>query len=103
MLVDREYFCVEKIAVHGSRTGGSMTGADEFLGQEDSGLAYLFAAAGSGRITALNPAEFGPVHLPSRGLIAVPASSPEWQIEDDGGLELIRITPRFPAAGPGAR
>jgi mannose-6-phosphate isomerase len=103
VLVDREYFCVEKIAVHESRTGDSMTGADEFLGYEDSGLAYLFAAAGTGRITALNPAEFEPVQLPSRGLVAVPASSSAWQIEDGGGLELIRITPRFPAAGMGSR
>src|SRR5271170_7300085 len=46
VLVEREYFCVEKIAIEGSRTGASMVGADEFTGQGDSGLAYLFASAG---------------------------------------------------------
>src|SRR5580704_12736809 len=30
VLVDREYFCVEKIAVEGSRSGASMIDADEF-------------------------------------------------------------------------
>jgi mannose-6-phosphate isomerase len=97
VLVDREYFCVEKIAVEGSRSGASMIDADEFTGEGDSGLAYLFAAAGSGRITALDSTGFEAVDLPSRGLVAVPASSPTWQIEDLGSLELIRITPRFPS------
>jgi mannose-6-phosphate isomerase len=100
VLVDREYFRVEKIAIEGSRTGVSMVGKDEFTGEGDSGLAYLFAAAGSGRITALDLAGFEPVPLSSRGVVAVPAASPEWQIEDCGGLELIRITPRFPAGEP---
>jgi mannose-6-phosphate isomerase len=97
VLVDREYFCVEKIVVQESRTGASMVGADEYTGEGDSGLAYLFAAAGSGRITALDPAGFEPISLPVRGMVAIPASSPKWQIEDCGGLDLIRITPRFPA------
>jgi mannose-6-phosphate isomerase len=100
VLVDREYFCVEKIAVEGDRSGASMVRAEEFTGEGDSGLAYLFAAAGSGRISALNPAGFEPIPLPSRGVVAVPAVSPEWRIEDRGGLDLIRITPRFPAGGP---
>jgi mannose-6-phosphate isomerase len=94
VLVDREYFCIEKITVDGARPGASMAGKRE----PGSGLVYLFAAAGSGRITALNSAEFEPVSLPSRAVVAVPASAPEWQIEDCGGLELIRITPRFPQA-----
>jgi mannose-6-phosphate isomerase len=95
-LVDKEYFCVEQIAVDGTRTGASMLGPDELADSRNAGLAYLFAAAGSGRITASNSANFEAVSLPSRGIIAVPASSPAWQIEDLGGLELIRITPRFP-------
>lgn len=101
VLVDREYFCVEKIAVHGSRSGASMIGADESLAGAASGLAYLFASEGSGQITAAGPAASGqamfePIRLPSRGVVAIPASSPKWQIEDSGGLELIRITPRWP-------
>jgi mannose-6-phosphate isomerase len=100
VLVDREYFCVEKIVVEGARTGASMVGADEFTGEGDSGLAYLFAGAGSGQITALDSAGFEPVPLPGRGVVAVPAASPEWRIEDRGGLDLIRITPRFPAGEP---
>ena len=104
VLVDREYFCVEKIAVHGFRNGTSMIGAKEFVAGADSGLAYLFASEGSGRITAADPtasgqAGFEPVRLPTRGVVAVPAFSPEWQIENNGGLELIRITPRWPASG----
>jgi mannose-6-phosphate isomerase len=100
VLVDREYFCVEKITVKGARPGASMVGADEITGEGDSGLAYLFAAAGSGQITALDPAGFEPIPLLSRGVAAIPAASPEWRIEDCGGLDLIRITPRFPAGGP---
>jgi mannose-6-phosphate isomerase len=106
VLVDREYFCVEKIKVEGTRTGESMgrelvasTGEDKlYVGGGDSGsLQYLFAAAGSARIAPIGPGEFEPVELPARGILAVPAASPDWQIEDLGGLELIRITPRFPA------
>jgi len=56
-------------------------------------LAYLFAAAGAGRISG---AEFEAIELPQRGIVAVPASSPEFVVEDRGGLELIRITPEWP-------
>jgi len=100
VLVDREYFCVEKIAVNGTRKAGSLRGANE-----QAGLAYLFAAAGSGRIRASSPdgspGAFEAVDLPSRGMVAVPASAPDWEIEDlgleaEGQLELIRITPRWP-------
>lgn len=98
VLVDREYFCVEKIVVNGTRTGNSMRGANE-----QTGLAYLFAAEGSGRIQASSPDGFEAVDLPSRTMVAVPASAPDWQIEnlglgDRGALELIRITPRWPEA-----
>lgn len=94
VLVDRAYFCVEQITVDSVRSGSSMLGADELAG----GLQYLFAAAGAGRISAPASDGFTPVDLGSGELAAVPASSPAWQIEDRGGLELIRITPRFPAA-----
>jgi mannose-6-phosphate isomerase len=105
VLVDREYFCVEKMRVEGVRSGKSMgrelvaSSASDHLyvgGGEAGSLQYLFAAAGSGRIVPVDGAAFEPVSLPERGIVAVPASSPEWQIEDLGGLELIRITPRFP-------
>jgi mannose-6-phosphate isomerase len=94
VLIDRQYFCVEKIDVASSRSGLSMIGRDE---GSEAGLAYLFAAAGSGAIQAADGSSFAPVTLPERGLVAIPASSPAWIVEDLGGLELIRITPRFPA------
>jgi len=102
VLVDRDYFCVERIRVDRCRTGKSMERtpldhlADKLLGGELAGLQYLFAAAGTARVTAVDGKAFEAVELPSRGLLAVPASSPEWQVDDLGGLELIRITPRWP-------
>jgi mannose-6-phosphate isomerase len=96
VLINKDYFCVEMITVDGSRTGASMLSAGEFTGETEPGLAYLFAAAGSGKITAGDSIGFDPVNLPSRGMVAIPAASPAWKIEDNGGLELIRITPRFP-------
>lgn len=89
VLIDSNYFCVERIPVDVSRSSTSMRRADE----SSSGLAYLFAAAGSGRISS---ASFGTVDLPARGMIAVPASSPVFAIQDLGELDLIRITPRKP-------
>jgi len=96
VLVDREYFCVEKIGVNGTRTGSSITAAGNSKPGGDSGLIYLFAANGSARISALASEDFASVELVSRGVVAVPATSPAWQIEDCGGLELVLITPRFP-------
>jgi hypothetical protein len=66
-------------------------------GGEKPGLAYLFAAAGAGRLSG---AGFEPVDLPARQIVAVPAVSPEFVLEDAGGpgekLDLIRITPDWP-------
>jgi mannose-6-phosphate isomerase len=91
ILVDEEYFRVERIPVAGSRTGASLAGE----GEPVRGLAYLFAAAGWGRI--YSPWKgFEPVDLPERGIVAVPAASPEFVVEDLGGLDLIRITPNWP-------
>jgi mannose-6-phosphate isomerase len=98
ILVDEDYFCVERIPVDGSRTSGSL--ADE--GKADRGLAYLFAAAGSGRIHSPGAA-FEPVDLPARGMVAVPAASPEFLIENLGGLDLIRITPDWPGKTPAGK
>jgi hypothetical protein len=36
------------------------------------------------------------VELPTRGIIAIPAASPAFVVEDLGGLELIRIAPNRP-------
>ncbi len=83
VLVDSDYFCVERI--HAAENANSV-----------EGLCYVFAAAGSGRIVALSEGEFAGVSLPARGVAAIPACAPAWRIEDLGGLELIRIRPRFP-------
>lgn len=92
VLIDAEYFRVERIRVKGSRSSASLRGA------EKPGLAYLFAAAGAGRIRGTG---FAPVDLPQRGIVAVPAMSPEFVLEDISGemgsglerLDLIRIAP----------
>lgn len=98
ILVDREYFCVERIGIEGSKAGADLALPEEFLDGEKSALSYLFAASGSGEITAKGSVGFAPVQLAKCGIAAVPAGSPEWQITADGALELIRITPRWPKA-----
>jgi mannose-6-phosphate isomerase len=89
VLVDVEYFRVERIASDGNRTSTDLRGYDE----PAQGLAYLFATTGSGRITGEG---FEPVELPARGVVAIPATSPAFTVENLGGLELIRITPNWP-------
>jgi hypothetical protein len=59
-------------------------------------LTYLFAAEGAGEIRAAGSAGFAAVELPKCGVVAVPSAAPEWEIADGGGLELIRITARWP-------
>lgn len=88
VLVDAEYFCVERIPVEVSRSSPSMPG----VGEATLGLAYLFASAGTGRLSSPS---FASVELPERGIVAVPASSPVFAIQDLGGLDLIRISPRW--------
>ena len=91
VLIDVEYFRVERIPVEGRRSGESLRG------DRQPGLAYLFAAAGSARL--LGPG-FKPLELPSRGVVAVPAASPEFVLEDTSKpgekLDMIRITPNWP-------
>jgi mannose-6-phosphate isomerase len=95
ILVDEGYFRMERIPVDVSRTDASLAGEVAGEGNADRRLAYLFAAAGSGRICS--PCEsFEPVDLPARGMAAIPAASPEFSIENQGGLDLIRITPNRP-------
>jgi mannose-6-phosphate isomerase len=90
VLLDSAYFRIERLAVDGRRTSESLRGVE---GKRS--LAYLFAASGAGRIAG---AGFDPVELPPRGVVAIPASSPEFAIENVGGetLDLIRIVPNWP-------
>jgi mannose-6-phosphate isomerase len=89
ILVDAEYFRVERIPVAVSRSSASLPGE----GEAARGLAYLFAASGTGRVAGPG---FQPVALPTRGIVAIPAASPLFAVEDLGGLDLIRISPRWP-------
>lgn len=89
VLIDVEYFRVERIPVAGSRASETLRRASEAV----PGLAYLFAAAGSGRIAG---DDFEPIDLPARAIVAIPAASPKFTIENLGGLDLIRITPNWP-------
>lgn len=90
ILIESQYFCVERIPVEVSRSSTTLPGADE----STAGLSYLFAAAGSARLASPG---FGEVQLPPRGIVAVPASSPIFAIQDLGDLDLIRISPRWPS------
>jgi mannose-6-phosphate isomerase len=91
LLMAGKYFRVERIAVAGSRVSASLCGEDETA----RGLAYLFASAGAGRIYSPGK-DFEPVDLTMGGIVAVPAASPEFVVEDAGDLDLIRITPCWP-------
>jgi len=99
VLIDVEYFRMERIPVVRDLTSEDLRGEGG-----KRGLAYLFAAAGAGRLSAAGPsgAKFAPVDLPARGIVAVPAAAPEFLMEEVGGtgdrLEVIRITPNWPVA-----
>ena len=54
------------------------------------------ADAGGTSITVTGEG-FDPIDLPARSIAAIPASAPIFTVENLGGLELIRITPRWPA------
>jgi mannose-6-phosphate isomerase len=89
ILLDESYFRIESIPVHYSRPSENLPGPGESV----PGLAFLFAAAGTARIAGEN---IEPVDLPTRGIVAIPASSPAFAVQDLGGLDLIRITPNWP-------
>jgi mannose-6-phosphate isomerase len=94
ILMDGEYFRVEHIPVAGGRSSASL--AHPALPGENNparGLAYLFAAGGAARVAGPG---FEAVELHKGGIVAVPAASPEFVVEDLGELELMRITPRWP-------
>jgi mannose-6-phosphate isomerase len=90
VLINVEYFRMERLAIAGSRLGKTLPGTDE-----PQGLSYLFAAEGAGRV--IGP-DFDPIELPARGIVAIPASSPSFVVLDLGGLDLIRIAPNWPSA-----
>ena len=91
ILIDVEYFCVERIPVDGRRSSDTLRGSNE----PARGLSYLFAANGSARLSGEG---FEPLIIPQRGIAAVPASAPAFTVEDLGSLDLIRISPRWPAS-----
>jgi mannose-6-phosphate isomerase len=89
VLIDVEYFRVERLPVRGRR-GSDTLPADE---EEANGLSYLFAAEGAGKIVG---GGYEAVELPPRGIVAIPAAAPAFEVEDLGGLDLIRIAPNWP-------
>ena len=93
VLIDEAYFRMERIQVTAKMTSEELRSAGA-----KRGLAYLFAASGAARIFG---AGFAPVDLPPRGMVAVPAASPKFELQAAGAtgepVELIRITPNWPA------
>jgi mannose-6-phosphate isomerase len=89
VLIDVEYFRVDRMPILGFRSSETLRSK----GEPARGLSYLFAAAGAGRVDGEG---FGPIDLPARSVIAVPASAPPFMVEDLGGLDLIRIAPNWP-------
>lgn len=89
ILIGVEYFYVERIPVKGSRSSATLPGP----GETPTGLSYLFAAEGSAGLAGEG---FDPIEVRPRCVAAVPAASPAFTIEDRGGLDLIRVSPRWP-------
>ncbi len=102
VLIAVEYFRVERIVVSGSRTSATLPAPDlSGTAEPAHGLSYLFAANGSARISSASSGEsFEPFEIPTRGIAAIPAASPEFVVEDRGGLDLIRVSPRWPMPNP---
>ncbi len=99
VLIDVDYFRVERIAIP-SNNGVAASLSDINLrnpARPAAGLAYLFAAAGAGRISGPG---FEPVDLPTSAVLCIPATAPQFTLENLGGLDLIRITPNWPASAP---
>jgi len=88
VLIDEDYFQVEQVPVERAITGAQLNAGRK------RGLSYLFAAGGEGRILGEG---FEPIALQARAIVAVPAATPEFVVENLGGLDLIRITPNWPA------
>lgn len=88
VLIDTDYFRVERVEVEGDIDGEDLRAGGA------AGLSYLFAADGSARIHGEG---FEGFEIPARGVAAIPAASPHFEVDDLGELDLIRITPRWPA------
>jgi len=82
ILLDEEYFRIERIVVEHSTPGDALRATDEAT----LSVSYLFAAAGSGAIKG----SFEQINLPKCGIVAVPAYAPDFSVASLGGLELIR-------------
>jgi mannose-6-phosphate isomerase len=91
VLIDVEYFRIERIAVEKSRPSSTLRRD----GEPQSGLSYLFAADGAARLVS---DAFAPIEIPARNIVVVPAASPEFTVENSGDLDLIRIIPCWPEA-----
>jgi mannose-6-phosphate isomerase len=91
ILIDADYFRVERIPVSGSIAGEGLRQP----AQTAPSLTYLFAAAGHGRITG---PDFPPVDLPASAVVCIPAIAPPFTVENLGNLDLIRITPNWPSS-----
>jgi mannose-6-phosphate isomerase len=89
ILIDVGYFCVERIPVKGVRASATLPSP----GEPPHGLSYLFAAAGSARLSG---AGFDSIQIAPRGIAAIPAAAPPFTVEDLGELDLIRMSPRWP-------
>jgi mannose-6-phosphate isomerase len=89
VLVDAEYFRVERVVVAEKMPSSVLCG-----GESSPKLSYLFAASGSACIAGSG---FEPIDLPPRGVVAAPAIAPGFTIENRGGLDLMSITPNWPA------
>ena len=85
VLIDTEYFRVEKINV-----GSGLSHTQLSQRGEPAGLAYLFALGGTARISGDG---FDAFDLPPQSIAAIPAAAPEFQLErvDENSLEIIRI------------
>jgi mannose-6-phosphate isomerase len=89
VLIDVEYFRIERFAVEKSRSSSTLRRE----GEPEHGLSYLFTAAGSARLVS---DAFEPIEIRARSIAIVPAASPEFKVENSGELDLIRIIPRWP-------
>lgn len=87
VLIDVEYFRIERVPVDGDIC------SDDLRGISAAGLSYLFAADGSARI---HNGSFEDFEIPTRGIACIPSDCTHFEVDDLGELDLIRITPNWP-------
>jgi mannose-6-phosphate isomerase len=83
ILVDEEYFRVERMKVEHSITSAALRATDGDM----TYLSYLFAAAGS----AVIKGNFDEFSLPACGIVAIPAHAEDFTVTSHGTLDLIRM------------